>query len=609
MEITSVWLRRSLRLAGLVTLLGLLVAADAPAAPSPEPLQRYAEGTWASFVAMTDEQSGLPADTLKADGTRSVQTSTTNIGAYMWSALVAEQLRLIGHGETVERLGKTLTTLERLERHGPSGQFFNWYDHRTGEKLTTWPPTGAVLVPHLSSVDNGWLAVGLRVVASRVPELRARAQRLFDSMDFGFYYRPEVNRILFHYAPDTGAAPCCYDTIVSESRIASYIGIEKGELPQRHYYGAWRSFPDGCDWSWQETRPVGFHRTLFGESIFEGAYPYNGTRVTPSWGGSMFEALMPALFLPEERWGPGSWGSNHPLTVRAQIHHGMTEAGYGYWGFSPANIPEGGYSVYGVDAIGMDPNGNPSNEDRTLVDHGYAGCPNREPQPDPPAATYTNGVVTPHAVFLGLRWAPGEAIENLRRLERDFPGVYGEWGFRDTVNVDSGFVSEYYLSLDQGMVMAAIGNALGGDMLRHAFVTPATERSVRPVIGVEEFNSDPRSCTITGTHSDDRLGGTSRNDVICALGGDDRIDGGAGNDAVFGDAGEDAIDGGTGEDTLYGGGGDDRVAGADGDDVLSGGPGDDRLAGGAGADHHEGGEGTNRCPDATGPGDTEKGCG
>ena len=57
---------------------------------------------------------------------------------------------------------------------------------------TTWPPTGAPLVPHLSSVDNGWLAVGLRVVASRVPELRARAQRLFDSMNFGFYYRPEV---------------------------------------------------------------------------------------------------------------------------------------------------------------------------------------------------------------------------------------------------------------------------------------------------------------------------------------------------------------------------------------------------------------------------------
>ena len=71
---------------------------------------------------MTDGDSGLPADTLHYDGTRSVQTSTTNIGAYMWSALVAEELGVVSHAEVVERLGKTLATIERLERHGPSGQ-------------------------------------------------------------------------------------------------------------------------------------------------------------------------------------------------------------------------------------------------------------------------------------------------------------------------------------------------------------------------------------------------------------------------------------------------------------------------------------------------------
>jgi hypothetical protein len=478
------------RLAALtVTALLALPAAGASAASSRDTLQRYARDTWSSFVAMTDEQSGLPADSLSADGTRSVQTSTTNIAAYMWSAVVAEKLGLISHAETVARLSKTIGTLERMERYQPSGQYYNWYDHRTGEKLTSWPPTGAKITPILSSVDNGWLATGLKVVESSVPELAKRAGALYDGMDFGFYYRPDVNRIAFYYAPETGESPCCYDTVVSESRIASYIGIAKRELPAKEYYGAWRSFPDTCDWSWQETRPVGVTRSYYGVDVFEGAYPYAGMLVTPSWGGSMFEALMPDLFVPEEQIAPKSWGVNHPATVRAQIYHGLDEAQYGYWGFSPSNTPEGGYAAYGVDGIGMDPNGYPSNEDGTTIDHGFAGCPGRDPQPDPPPSAFTNGVVTPHASFLALRYEPDKALANLDKLAHDFPKLYGKWGFRDSVNVGTGTVSGSYLSLDQGMIMGAIGNALGGDMLRKAFTTPDVERTLSRVIGQEQFGA------------------------------------------------------------------------------------------------------------------------
>jgi hypothetical protein len=472
-----------MRIAFIALVASVVLINAAPAGASGGDLQRYARDTWASFDAMTDARSGLPADVLNADGSTSVQTSTTNIGAYMWSAVVAERMGLINRGELVRRLARTLTSLQGMERY--SGQFYNWYDHRTGAKLTVWPSTGEPLTPWLSSVDNAWLAVGLRIVANSVPALSRRADALYQSMNFGFYYRPEVNRILFHYTPSTGDAPCCYDTVVSESRIADYIGISKGELPQKEYYGRWRSFPNTCDWSWQETKPIGQNRTYFGVSVFEGAYPYAGMLITPSWGGSMFEALMPALFVPEEKWAPDSWGINHPLTVRAQIHHGMEEAGYGYWGFSPSNTPEGGYSVYGVDAIGMDPAGNPSNEDKTLVDHGFEGCPGRPATPDPAPSAYTNGVVTPHASFLALRYAPEEALGNLDRLRRDFPSIYDKWGFRDSVNVGTGAVSGSYLSLDQGMIMAAIG----GDIVRRAFADRDMERALRPVIGIEQFGA------------------------------------------------------------------------------------------------------------------------
>jgi hypothetical protein len=468
--------------------LALTVAAPAKA-DSDGSLMRYARATWASFVAMTPS-SGLPADSLDGDGTTSVQTSTTNIGAYMWSAVAAERLGILSRQEEVARLRKTIGSLEKMER-GPSGQFYNWYDHRTGAKLTVWPPTGAPLTPILSSVDNGWLATGLRIVERSVPALSHRAGALYDSMDFGYYYRPAVNRIAFYVAPDTGESPCCYDTVVSESRIASYIGIARGQLPPKEYYGAWRSFPDTCDWSWQETKPLGVTRTYLGLSVFEGAYPYAGMRVTPSWGGSMFEDLMPALFVPEERWAPNSWGVNHPVTVRAQIYHGLHEAGYGYWGFSPSNIPEGGYNAYGVDGIGMNPTGYPSDEGNTLVDNGSAGCPGRDPQPPPPPSAYKGGVVTPHAAFLALRYEPDAALADIAKLARDFPGLYTTWGFRDSVNVSTGHVSGSYLSLDQGMIMAAIGNDLGGDVLRKAFAGPDLERALRPVIGVEQFGAQP----------------------------------------------------------------------------------------------------------------------
>lgn len=478
-------------LAALVVAVLVLAApaAQADGRHGDRELRGWAYGTWQSFVAMTDKQSGLPADVLNADGTTSVQTSTTNIGAYMWSAVAAEELDFISKRELVDRLSKTLTTLEGMERYGDTGQYYNWYDHHTGAKLTVWPPTGEPRTPILSSVDNGWLAVGLRIVENAVPQLSRRAGKLYAAMDFGFYYRPDVNRILFHYEPDTGAAPCCYDTVVSESRIADYIGIVRGQMPQKAYYGRYRSFPDSCDWSWTETKPVGVTRNYFGVDVFEGALPYAGMKVVPSWGGSMFEALMPALFVPEEKWAPRSWGDNHPLTVKAQIHHGLREAGYGYWGFSPSNNPSGGYGIYGVDGIGSDPGGNLSGNNEARIDHGWEGCPNRPALPDPPQSAYTNGVVTPHAAFLALRYAPRETLDNLRRLARDFPGLYDKWGFKDSVNVDTGEISPAYLSLDQGMIMAALSNELSHDLLRRAFSDRELERGLRPVIGVERFTT------------------------------------------------------------------------------------------------------------------------
>ena len=66
------------------------------------------------------------------------------------------------------------------------------------------------------------------------------------------------------------------------------------------------------------------------------------------------------------------------------------------------------------------------------------------------------------------------------------------WRFYDAVAVRSGQVSKKYLALDQGMIMAALGNALAGDALREYVSQGALEEKVRPLMEMEEFGTEPR---------------------------------------------------------------------------------------------------------------------
>ncbi|GLY20302.1 glucoamylase family protein [Micromonospora sp. NBRC 101691] len=494
----------------------LLVPSGATAAPAGRSgdsdrrlLLRYAADTWRSMTALVDPGTGLPADNIDGDlstASRSRYTSPTNIGCLIWSAVAARELGLVSRGEARRRIRAALDTLARLERHPYSGMFYNWYDPANGQLLRTWPIDGSTVHPFLSSVDNGWLAAALMVVGNDDPALRASAGRILAGMDFGFYYdanargadfgagllrggfwpdRPPNGGVEDNYrgrGPNVWYTGHHYGTLNSETRIGSYVAIALGQVPREHYFAMWRTFEPNCDWSWQEMKPVGEYTEHLGIRVFEGAYRHRGRQYVPSWGGSMFEALMPDMLVPEARWAPDSWGRNHPVFVQGQIDHGLHEAGYGHWGFSPSSDPAGGYREYGVDPMGLDTDGYTSDQERTRVNLGFDGCRPADPLP----TVYGDGVVTPHAVFLALPYAPGEAVDQLARLRADFD-CYGPGGFHDAVAVRSGAVAHRYLALDQGMVLGALGNLLGGDALRRRFAAgPATER-LRPLLGIEEF--------------------------------------------------------------------------------------------------------------------------
>ncbi|WP_030484398.1 glucoamylase family protein [Nocardioides aequoreus] len=474
-------------------------------------MKRYLADTWRSFEALTPRSTGLPADNIGGDldpATRSGYTSPTNIGAYLWSTVVARDTGLISRNEAHRRMKRTLTTLSGMQRHEGSGMFYNWYDETTGERLEVFPGDEAELEQFLSSVDNGWLATGLLIAGNADKRLARQADAVRESMDFSCFYNPDEGqggqmRGGFWDEPTTNDAAVTgdycgmgqdvwytghhYGAFNSESRIASYVAIAAGQVPAKHYFGTFRTFPgDTCDWSWTEAPPVGRWERHRGVDVFQGALRYRGMQVVPSWGGSMFEALMVPLFVPEDRWGKRSWGRNHPLFVKGQIEHGMEEAGYGYWGFSPSNDPAGGYREYGVDALGLDGAGYTSDQERTDWEQPWEEC-GRAGEPAPTAADYGDGVVTPHASFLAMRFAPRQALRNLANIREDF-GAYGPGGFYDAVGTRSGDVSREYLALDQGMIVAALGNALADDTLREHTARGGMERRLKPVMGLETFN-------------------------------------------------------------------------------------------------------------------------
>lgn len=477
-------------------------------------VRTWATDTWRSLVAMTDPRTGLPADNITeglAASERSGYTSPTNIGGYLWSTLVARELGIITRGEATARLLRTLRTVERMEHHEASGMYYNWYDEATGAALRQWPDTGDTVHPFCSSVDNGWLGAALLTVKSADRAASHLAGTIFDRMRWDAFYNDNTDPAhpvrpgglihggFFPFDHDRpggvyqgthiGGEPVWltthhYDTIVSETRITTYLGIITGQIPPQQYYAAWRTFPASCDWSWHEMQPVGQTREYLGLEVYEGAYTYRGMRIVPGWGGSMFEELMPDVFVPEAAWAPKSWGRNHPLHVRAQREHGLDEAGYGYWGFSPASNPAGGYREYGVDALGLNPDGYMSDQESTNYDPGFGDCrPATNPNP-----VFGDGVVTPHAAFLAMMHERDEAFTTLAALQDDFDS-YGRGGFFDAIAVRSGTVARRHLSLDQAMVMGALGNVLCGGLIRRSFSTPAVERRLRPVIGIEEFGA------------------------------------------------------------------------------------------------------------------------
>jgi len=415
-------------------------------------LARVAADTWRGVAALVDWHHGLPIDRiqLKRDSLEPRQaaigdyTNISTVGLYLLSVVSARELGLIERPEALERLSTTLGTLERLETR--QGFFYNYYNTTTLERTSHF----------ISFVDSAWLTGSLLAVRQAFPEVAARCTRLVDSTDYRFFYDPATRLMSHGYHVNLGQrSNMHYGVMYAESRLGSLMAIGKGDVPAEHWFNLVRTFPP--DHGWQSQPPLDrTEQAAGGYRWMGGHYQWRDFRYVPSWGGSLFEALMPELLLDEMQFAPQGLGYNNRIHTTIHRLYALEELSYPVWGMSPSSTPGsmGHYAEYGIRPLGV--------------------------------AGYPSGVVTPHVSVLALMTEPAEATANLRTLAERYP-VYGDFGFYDAVSPATGEVSYSYLSLDQAMTLIGLANYLKAGVIQKYFAGDAWIRSVIPLLALERM--------------------------------------------------------------------------------------------------------------------------
>ena len=380
-------------------------------------LLRRAAEIWRYFrERCVPEDHFLPPDNVQdvpaAEPARRV--SPTNLGFAMVSAVCALELGLACSQEALGLCENLISAAERMEKW--NGHLYNWYDSRTL----------APLVPaYVSTVDSGNLWACLLTVGAALRErgahaLADRADALRLAMDFTPLY--DRARSLFRIGLKPGDRTqegSWYDLMESEERLTGYIAVASGQVPKKH-------------WQRLSRARVGF----------------DGFRGMVSWSGSLFEYLMPELFVPLFPWSHLWESAKFAVYVQRRSAVGPLRL----WGVSES-------AFYALDGSGH----------YRYKAHGAARlalCRGMEKE----------RVISPYSSYLALAVSPRAAMRNLRRLDRpEFSGPYGLWEAvdftPDRAPGGQGTAVRCVMAHHLGMSLAAITNILKGNALHRWFLS------------------------------------------------------------------------------------------------------------------------------------------
>ncbi|MFO8005386.1 GH36-type glycosyl hydrolase domain-containing protein [Thioalkalivibrio sp.] len=293
----------------------------------------------------------------------------------------------------------------------------------------TWPGNGLPTLTELAQAERVQVDSAGTVAQAQIGLIDDLIRRCgaLAMMDFAFLY--DVPRDLLAIGYDVGERrrdPSCYDLLASESRLASFLLIAQGQVPQKHWFTLGRLL----------TR----HR---------------GDVSLISWSGSMFEYLMPQLIMPS--YADTLLDQTCKAAVSRQIEYGRQRAVP--WGISESCYSATDihqvyqYRAFGVPGLGLK---------RGLAD---------------------DLVIAPYASALALTVAPQEACRNLQALADQ--GFLGAYGFYEAIDYTSTRVPHgnphavvrAFMAHHQGMSLLALAHVLLDQPMQRRFLSDPLVRA------------------------------------------------------------------------------------------------------------------------------------
>ena len=262
-------------------------------------------------------------------------------------------------------------------------------------------------------------AAAIDTLLRDLAELGQRAEHWLAAMEFGFLYDRSRHLFRIGFNATSGQRdPNYYDLLASESRLASFVAIAKGDVPFRHWLHLGRPF-----------RRSGQRIALM------------------SWSATLFEYLMPSLFMNT----PVDSLLGRACRTAIAMHHEFSEPLGLPWG-----IAESGY--YQLD-------------EQAHYQYRAFGVPGLGFRSD----LGDRVVVAPYASAMALPFDAARVVRNLERLGKlDGVGQFGlheaiDFGRTGKASPRRARIVRSYMSHHQGMILLALDNHLNADAMPKRF--------------------------------------------------------------------------------------------------------------------------------------------